>query len=847
MRWLKKGWIPLVYALLALVMTYPLPFRLGSHYVGVGGDLLIFRWNDWWCQKCLLEGRNPLYTTWLFHPQGVSLVYHNFAWLNTAMWLPLSPLIGPVAAHNVIFLFNLALGGIGMHYLAHYLTKDHRAAFVAGLVFAFWPCRMSHYNHPNMISVGWIPLFLLFLMRTIRQESKLRPALLGALFLALTGLARWLHLMFAGGIAVVYVAYSLLFEGRRWNRNTVAALALTLGLAVVLMGPLLSPLVVAQIHSDDRSEDVFSTDPDIYSTDLVSYFVPERGHPLFVAWLSPLWSRMRRGAYVGYSALALAIVGALRGRRDRACWLVVGVGLFVLSLGPRLQVAGRVLDIRLPYAWVQDWAPVRVVRHPNRFSVPLSLPLAVLAGYGMSWLLSRLRRPVVLTVGLSALLLVEYLPWPYPTVQPSVPPFYHQLAQEPDEFAVLDLPLGTRTVAKPYMYYATVHGKPLVEGHVSRLPPSAHNFIDSIPLLRGLHQSHEMDAGLCDISRQLTMLADADIRYLILHPQLVSSEQLVQWRRWLAIEPTFEDQYTVVYRTRPQYGQDFEFVGEAGDGIGVISAGLSVGALAQDGWLEADLVWGTRGVPKHDWLARLALVSPPNMKGSGATPSSIKGSEATLSGLESQWVDFEPCEGWATSEWGADAVARGRGLLHVDPFVEGGTYTVTLALVDPDTNAPAGDPLSIGQVEVQTVQREFKRPEVEVPAEASFGDKLRLLGYDMEQSTGELDITLHWQALRRMEVAYKFFVHLLDVETGEPVAQVDFMPRDWTYPTHWWEQDEFVSDEITLAISDVPPGRYPVAIGVYNPDTGARLPVTEAAGVGAAENHYVLLKRLVLP
>jgi len=136
---------------------------------------------------------------------------------------------------------------------------------------------------------------------------------------------------------------------------------------------------------------------------------------------------------------------------------------------------------------------------------------------------------------------------------------------------------------------------------------------------------------------------------------------------------------------------------------------------------------------------------------------------------------------------------------------------------------------------------------VEVPAGVYFGDSLRLLGYDIRQGTGELDITLHWQALRRMDVAYKFFVHVFDPKTGEPVVQVDFMPRGWAYPTHWWEEGEFVSDEITLAISDMPPGEYEVTMGVYDPDTGVRLPVTEAAGVGAAENHYVLLKRLVLP
>ena len=694
-RWWNRWGMVLAYVLLTLGMTYPVLFRLGSHYVGTGGDLLIFPWNDWWSRKCLLEGRNLFFTTWLFYPRGVSLVYHNFAWLNTALWLPLSPLVGSIAATNLIFLFNLALGGIGMYLLVRYMTGEPRAAFVAGLIFAFWPCRMSHYNHPNMISIGWIPLFLLFLMRTIREKPKLVSALLGGLFLALTGLARWLHLMFTGGLALVYLAYSVLRERQYWNRRTVAALVLMAGLATLVMWPLLSPLVLAQLKGGEKAEDVFSADPEIYSTDLVSYFVPDRSHALFQPWLADLWSRMRRGAYLGYGALALVGLGLWRGRRDRGLWLVVGVGLFVLSLGPNLQVAGRQFDVTLPYAWVQDWPVVQVLRHPNRFSVYLSLPVAVLAGYGMAWLVASPPRsggfrdspPTrwLWTVIVGALVLFEYLPWPYPTVQPSVPPFYYQLAQEPGEFAILDLPMGARTVAKLYMYYATVHGKPLVEGHVSRLPVSAYDFIDSVPLLRGLHQDNEMDPALGDVSRQLSALAQANVRYVILHPDLVPPEQMARWQDWLGVAPAFADQQTVVYRTQPQYGQEFEFVGELGDGIGVVRATLSSSSLAYDGMLEARLVWGTRSAPGQDWLARLALVSP--------------------AGEEVQWVDFEPCAGcnprWPTSQWGANGVARGSGALHVNPPDGGGTYTVTVQLVDPVTGAWAGQPFQVGRVEVQ--------------------------------------------------------------------------------------------------------------------------------------------------
>jgi hypothetical protein len=155
--------------------------------------------------------------------------------------------------------------------------------------------------------------------------------------------------------------------------------------------------------------------------------------------------------------------------------------------------------------------------------------------------------------------------------------------------------------------------------------------------------------------------------------------------------------------------------------------------------------------------------------------------------------------------------------------------------------------LDLGQVEVQAVERVFDLPPVQVPLEVPFGDALRLLGYGVRQEADELDVTLHWQAVRRIEVAYKFFVHLLDPETGDLVAQADVMPRDWTYPTHWWEAGEVVSDEIRLGLSRVPPGAYDVVIGAYDPETGVRLVVTESADGGEPSDQYLLPERLDLP
>jgi hypothetical protein len=76
-----------------------------------------------------------------------------------------------------------------------------------------------------------------------------------------------------------------------------------------------------------------------------------------------------------------------------------------------------------------------------------------------------------------------------------------------------------------------------------------------------------------------------------------------------------------------------------------------------------------------------------------------------------------------------------------------------------------------------------------------------------------------------MDEAYKFFVHVVDPASEQLVAQADVMPRDWTYPTSWWEAGEVVSDEIVLSLTDVPEGIYRLYIGVYGAD-GGRLPVS---------------------
>ena len=126
----------------------------------------------------------------------------------------------------------------------------------------------------------------------------------------------------------------------------------------------------------------------------------------------------------------------------------------------------------------------------------------------------------------------------------------------------------------------------------------------------------------------------------------------------------------------------------------------------------------------------------------------------------------------------------------------------------------------------------------------TFGGEVLLLGYDLARDGEELRLELHWQALRQMERDYKVFVHLFDPATETIVTQWDAMPREGRYPTSRWAEGEVVSDSITLDLAELPPSRYRLAVGVYDPETVDRLPAVDAAGRPVRDDRVILVEEI---
>jgi hypothetical protein len=67
-------------------------------------------------------------------------------------------------------------------------------------------------------------------------------------------------------------------------------------------------------------------------------------------------------------------------------------------------------------------------------------------------------------------------------------------------------------------------------------------------------------------------------------------------------------------------------------------------------------------------------------------------------------------------------------------------------------------------------------------------------------------------------------------DEGELLAQADFQPKNGLYPTSVWTIGEAIDDCETLEAASLP-DKWRIAIGLYELESGQRLPVVDRDGL----------------
>jgi len=377
--------------------------------------------------RALSELTLPLWTP------GIFAGYPLFADGEAGMLYPLHylvlPWLAPEASLVVLRVVHSFLASAFMHLLLRTLGMGMVAGVVGGITFGYSGFAAGQIIHDNVFhAMVWLPLELALVERACQSlgASRYRWAMAAGVVVGVQALAAHIHvtLMSAGALSA-FALYRGLVEGDRgqgtgdrarvpqagpqspgrpptpdprpprWPptpdpRPLVSGLVRAL-VIVAIVGAVGVGLSAAQLiplyelgtqtfRGDGVGARLAATNS-VWPGDVLTLLLP-RLHDTPTGGFWGPWVKWETVLYVGILPLALASVGMVARRgpyRGFFGWLALAA--LVLALGPAAPGS--------PWAVLHSLPGFEVLQSPGRFSLLLSLAVAVLAGYGADWLTQR--------------------------------------------------------------------------------------------------------------------------------------------------------------------------------------------------------------------------------------------------------------------------------------------------------------------------------------------------------------------------------------------------------------------------------------------------------------------------
>lgn len=202
--------------------------------------------------------------------------------------------------------------------------------------------------------------------------------------------------------------------------------------------------------------------------------------------------------------------------------------------------------------------------------------------------------------------------------------------------------------------------------------------------------------------------------------------------------------------------------------------------------------------------------------------------------------------------WAPGEVIEDRYQLPLHSFIAAGRYRLKLSVYDytdgqfdfltfdPNDNASPTD-LFLGHIRV--LDEAAARPPSR-PRQVTLGEQIQLLGFDLDSgpfsTAATFDLALHWQAVAPPAADYTVFTQLIGPD-DQVWAQQDNQPQGGSYPTMAWPPNERVVDRYRLNLNPgAPRGEYRLLVGMYDLNTGQRLPAVDEAGQSLPDSAILL-------
>ncbi len=494
-----------LYLALAVLLLAPLSLHPATRAPD-DGDALYSVWIAAWGSRHLGLGYPGVLEANAFYPHPSGLAYSEPLLGQALLGWPLFVFFSDaLVATNLLLILTLALSALAAHLLLRELTGSESAAVCGAVVYAFNAYSLSQLPRLQLVTLQWMPLALLFLLRFLAR-GRARDAALFGLFGVLQGLSCFYYLLFLlTALGVILPVW--LWQSRSFRKPRVLATLATVALAC---GAVLG--YVTQPFRELFRRYEFAGEPAVF--DLAGLLQPPANSLLYGALVSP---HPLPDHFLGVFAVALAAVGLLalwrswrEGGRTSA-WgpVLAGALAVVLAAGPVVIAFGRRLGRGLLQR-LYDFAPFDQLRDPDRFVVVVYLALAILVALGAARLLQG-RKAGWAALVVAVLVAEHTTPGQLTGMQvPSVsraPEAYRWLAAQRDLGPVAELPVRPfrqMRWASLDAYLSTAHWKPILMAKPSLYPPAL----------------EWIQWGLRDFpdERSLSLLRGLGFRYALVHP-----------------------------------------------------------------------------------------------------------------------------------------------------------------------------------------------------------------------------------------------------------------------------------------------------------------------------------------
>jgi len=341
------------------------------------------------------HGHLALLSTRLDYPTGVNMLDNTSMPLLALLAGPLFSLVGPVGTFDFLLRAGMFASTVACFFVLRRYVRWQLAAAVGAALFGFGPY-MTHQvqDHVFLVWLPLVPIFLLLVERHLfagRRRIDL-GILIGVLAVAQYFIASEMLVATALllGITVAVLGAGELIRGRPVRDRLVAA-APTLGVAAAIAIVCLAYPAWYALRGPQHV--LGPTQQAVPGLDLLGFLRPADHLLLGSRW--PGWvmpSRRRSSGDMAFLGVPLVIVlivsvAALRRVRVVRFAAVLGVVAWILALGPRLIIHGRVTRIHLPFA-VIDRLPVLQDLVPSRFVLFVDLAAGIILAVAVDRLLT---------------------------------------------------------------------------------------------------------------------------------------------------------------------------------------------------------------------------------------------------------------------------------------------------------------------------------------------------------------------------------------------------------------------------------------------------------------------------